>query len=644
MAAIILNPNSIYRNSQANFILNKDALYAFTRSISAVNDSIYGMQPTKEQLLSGFDLSDIFAVNPLSSNNSLCANVYVLDNSVNALKFFSSRPFVVLSSITELDKKAQNPFAVYLTPIEDSENCYEWIYIMPSVPEVSDWDLMLSAYSAWEADKEGFRLSSFGGKWELIGSTSFTDEEISALYNDIKSTIDEEVSALNSKIDTEASERKEADIQIIAEVDSKLSSLDEKLSVIEEISSVYETKDDAADKLIEAKTYTDNTVSSIREDIEEEIDNVVDGFNNFISDEYEVFKDFVENDLVTDLSNASKNYTDEVSSNLSTAFDLSSYAKLSDVPEIPTDLSAFTNSPGYLTAHQSLSDYYTKSEADSTFLTAHQDLTDYATKDYVQSEISDFITEDALADLATKDDVQKVEDKLSDYAQLSDIPEVPTDLSAFTNSPNYVTKSEVESRISGFALSTTVADAYAVSVVQDGLTYTVKQGLDTVGTITVVEDRFITSAEFEGTILVLHTNTGEIVSTDLSGLAEQYYGDSGEETRISVCVENNRISAVLLDSYFKLSDANEMSTDILNGISNIVNPKLEEIAECVSAEVEKVDEISGKISALVSKEDIRNAIESQLSDYEQWLTETPPSISVMVDWNRALHTTLKNLI
>ena len=441
MAAIILNPNSIYRNSQANFILNKDALYAFTRSISAVNNSIYGMQPTKEQLLSGFDLSDIFAVNPLSSNNSLCANVYVLDNSVNALKFFSSRPFVVLSSTTELDEKAQNPFAVYLTPIADSENRYEWIYIMPSIPEVSDWDLMLSAYSAWEADKEGFRLSSFGGKWELIGSTSFTDEEISALYNDIKSTIDEEVSTLNNKIDTEVSERKEADTQIIAEVDSKLSSLDEKLSAIEEISSVYETKADAADKLIEAKTYADNAVSSIREGIEEEIDNVVDGFNNFISDEYEVFKDFVQNDLVTDLNNevqratsaeneikdnylplsgiddlssdildASKNYTDSVLSNLSDTFDLSSYAKLSDITEVPTDLSAFTNSPGYLTAHQSLSNYYTKSEADNTFLTAHQDLTDYATKDYVQSEISDF---------ATKEEVQEVEDKLSDYLPLS---------------------------------------------------------------------------------------------------------------------------------------------------------------------------------------------------------------------------------
>lgn len=91
---------------------------------------------------------------------------------------------------------------------------------------------------------------------------------------------------------------------------------------------------------------------------------------------------------------------------------LSDYAQLSDVPEVPTDLSAFTNSPGYLTAHQSLSDYYTKEEADGKFLTAHQDLTDYATKEFVQSEISDFITEDALTGLATKDE-------LTAYAQTS---------------------------------------------------------------------------------------------------------------------------------------------------------------------------------------------------------------------------------
>lgn len=96
---------------------------------------------------------------------------------------------------------------------------------------------------------------------------------------------------------------------------------------------------------------------------------------------------------------------------------LSGYAKKEEIPEVPTDLSAFTNSPGYLTAHQSLEDYYTKQEADGKFLTAHQDLTDYATKEFVQSEISDFVTEDALTGLATKEE-------LTAYAQLSDLENI----------------------------------------------------------------------------------------------------------------------------------------------------------------------------------------------------------------------------
>lgn len=108
---------------------------------------------------------------------------------------------------------------------------------------------------------------------------------------------------------------------------------------------------------------------------------------------------------------------------------LSNYAKTEDIPEVPTDLSAFTNSPGYLTAHQSLSDYYTKEEADGKFLTAHQDLTDYATKEFVQSEISDFVTEDALTGFATKEE-------LTAYVTTADFEQQMGNLSAILDSIN----------------------------------------------------------------------------------------------------------------------------------------------------------------------------------------------------------------
>ena len=44
---------------------------------------------------------------------------------------------------------------------------------------------------------------------------------------------------------------------------------------------------------------------------------------------------------------------------------LESKADKSDIPTVPTNVSAFTNDAGYLTQHQSLSNYYTKSEIDT---------------------------------------------------------------------------------------------------------------------------------------------------------------------------------------------------------------------------------------------------------------------------------------
>lgn len=44
---------------------------------------------------------------------------------------------------------------------------------------------------------------------------------------------------------------------------------------------------------------------------------------------------------------------------------LESKADKSDIPTVPTNVSAFTNDAGYLTQHQSLSNYYTKTEIDT---------------------------------------------------------------------------------------------------------------------------------------------------------------------------------------------------------------------------------------------------------------------------------------
>ena len=66
------------------------------------------------------------------------------------------------------------------------------------------------------------------------------------------------------------------------------------------------------------------------------------------------------------------------SADLATVATSGSYDDLSDkptIPTVPTNVSAFTNDAGYLTEHQSLSDYYTKSEVDTELADKQDKLT-----------------------------------------------------------------------------------------------------------------------------------------------------------------------------------------------------------------------------------------------------------------------------
>ena len=67
--------------------------------------------------------------------------------------------------------------------------------------------------------------------------------------------------------------------------------------------------------------------------------------------------------------------------------DLSGYALKSEIPTIPTDVSAFNNDVGYLTQHQDLSDYAKKSDIVAT------DLSNYYTKNevYTKTEVENVV-------------------------------------------------------------------------------------------------------------------------------------------------------------------------------------------------------------------------------------------------------------
>lgn len=80
---------------------------------------------------------------------------------------------------------------------------------------------------------------------------------------------------------------------------------------------------------------------------------------------------------------------------------LESKANKSEIPTVPTNVSAFTNDAGYLTEHQSLDNYYTKTESDGK----------YATQVVVNEEIAARIT-----------DIRDVKTAIESKADKSEIP------------------------------------------------------------------------------------------------------------------------------------------------------------------------------------------------------------------------------
>ena len=133
---------------------------------------------------------------------------------------------------------------------------------------------------------------------------------------------------------------------------------------------------------------------------------------------------------------------------------LTEYAKKSEIPTIPTKVSAFENDSGYLTEHQSLVEYVKKTEIpavptkvsafenDSGYLTEHQSLVEYAKKTEIPavptkvSELendSGYLTKhQSLIEYAKKSEILK---SLAEYAKKSEVPTIPESL----KNPNALT-------------------------------------------------------------------------------------------------------------------------------------------------------------------------------------------------------------
>ena len=119
---------------------------------------------------------------------------------------------------------------------------------------------------------------------------------------------------------------------------------------------------------------------------------------------------------------------------------LAEYALKSEIPIVPTKVSAFENDAGYLTSHQSLKDYATKSWVQKQgYLTQHQDISGLATKLELQT------VEDKIPTIPTKVSVFENDvgyltqhQSLANYALKSELPKKVSDL---TNDAEYITAS-----------------------------------------------------------------------------------------------------------------------------------------------------------------------------------------------------------
>ena len=115
------------------------------------------------------------------------------------------------------------------------------------------------------------------------------------------------------------------------------------------------------------------------------------------------------------------------------------------IPTVPTNVSAFVNDASYLTPND-VSTFITEDEA-SVFLTA--------------DDVSTFVKEDDLATVATTGNYDDLENKPT-------IPEVPTNVSAFTNDAGYLVSNDVSTFLVPDDVSTFVKESELSTVAKTG--------------------------------------------------------------------------------------------------------------------------------------------------------------------------------
>lgn len=152
----------------------------------------------------------------------------------------------------------------------------------------------------------------------------------------------------------------------------------------------------------------------------------------------------------------------EIQDAMATDAELASTVNNLSIPTIPNDISFFVNDAGYLTEHQDLSSYATKTYVDDSVFSG--DYNDLANKPTIPSDVSE------LSD--TTNLLQHFSGSYNDLTDVPIIPDIPENVSEFNNDAQYAQVSYVDTQIANAVSNGTIdlSNYYTKSQVDNEIT------------------------------------------------------------------------------------------------------------------------------------------------------------------------------
>lgn len=236
-------------------------------------------------------------------------------------------------------------------------------------------------------------------------------------------------------------------------------------------------------------------------------------------------------------------------------------ADKSEIPTVPTKVSAFENDVPYLTQHQSLSGYATEQWVLDKHYISGVDLSDYATKEYVSGFTYDKATiDEKVAGGGTFDPTQYYTTANTyNKTEVNNLLDDKLDASAYTpcDLSNYYTKSETNNQISSatadMATMTWVGQQGYLTEHQSLSGYATEQWVQNQGYLTEHQNLSAYSTTQEVTNMINQSVSGKAdtsaVTNINSGLTSHTSNTSIHVTQTEKNTWNSKVDSTTLNNY-----------------------------------------------------------------------------------------------